>query len=112
MFSVAGTKDDTYNGWANRETWAVALWINNEQGMQESVYDNIREAAQMRDELTAGGAGDVVRDYVEELFDVDNYGGSLPGGLVDMLTDIGSLYRVDWHEVGASFLQDVTEQDR
>lgn len=27
--------DKTYNGWTNYETWAVALWLDNEQGTQE-----------------------------------------------------------------------------
>ncbi len=112
MCTVADHKQDTYNGWTNRETWAVGLWINNEQGMQERVHEQLREALTMQaDGLTASKAGEIVREYLDDLFDVENYDGSLPGGLVDMLTDIGSLYRVDWHEIGASFLRDVQEQD-
>ena len=30
---------EPYNGWSNRETWAVALYINNDQGWQESVHE-------------------------------------------------------------------------
>ena len=26
-------KDTTYNGWANYETWNVALWLGNDEGM-------------------------------------------------------------------------------
>ena len=25
--------NDTYNGWANYETWNVALWLGNDEGM-------------------------------------------------------------------------------
>jgi len=34
-------KDERYNGWKNYETWAVALWIDNEQ----SSYTHWREQA-------------------------------------------------------------------
>ena len=31
-----------YNGWTNKPTWAVALWINNDQGLQEMVIEAAR----------------------------------------------------------------------
>ena len=36
--------DDTYNGWANRETWLVNLWLSNDQDLLETALDLITEA--------------------------------------------------------------------
>jgi energy-converting hydrogenase A subunit M len=104
------TQEDSYNGWTNRETWAVALWINNEQGWQESVIEALREALTMQvEELTASKAGEIVRENVEDMLLSDEMGVSCTVQR-DILHDIGSLYRVDWREVGESFLTDVREQ--
>jgi hypothetical protein len=109
--------DETYEGWANRETWAVALHINNDQGMQERVRelvtdldDEIGEALIVKHGAAnvpeyARRAGDVVKDYVEDLFD----GEYVSDSLIPMMRDIGSLWRVDWTELGAAFLADVTQ---
>ena len=30
---------DTYNGWKNRETWLVNLWLTNEQGPYNTLVE-------------------------------------------------------------------------
>jgi hypothetical protein len=32
-------KNQRYNGWKNYETWNVALWIGNDQGLYESAKE-------------------------------------------------------------------------
>jgi hypothetical protein len=107
---------DSYNGWANRETWAVALHINNDQGWQESVREAVREYF-VNDEGTpshentanAQQAGEIVRENVEDTLDLlwEVHSDELR----NILTDLGSLWRVDWTELGASFLEDLEDDD-
>jgi hypothetical protein len=115
MCTVPDTKRDAYNGWTNRETWAVGLWINNDQGLQESVHDALHEYTSMAadEPLSPSKAGEVVHEYLEDLFDLDNYeDGGFSRELQTMREDIGSMWRVDWREVGAAFLRDAQEQDQ
>lgn len=115
------SNDVGYNGWTNYETWCVGLWINNDQGWQEMTHDRLREAVgevvvgdqgyEERDvPLLDWEAGAIVRELVEETIDPDPDGASTTAGLGhDLLGH--ALDRVNWSELGASFLQDIAEQD-
>ena len=63
-------RDDSerHNGWANDETWAVGLWLDNEQGschywaeqatcLKGQEDDRIRLAQQLEEEVTDGAPG-------------------------------------------------------
>jgi hypothetical protein len=45
------TEDKTYNGWTNYETWAVNLWLDEEDNWRELAGDGSCQAAQALQEL-------------------------------------------------------------
>jgi hypothetical protein len=101
--------DETYNGWTNRETWALNLWLSNDQGLyemtRERVAEEIAERGQNDTPLTqARLAGEVVRCFTEELLDPEEQP-MTPESIITMLQDVCSLYRVNWDEIGAAFVE-------
>ena len=55
------TKDNTYNGWANRETWLVNLWLTNEPNTEKTLI----EIAESNSELYE--KSDQLKDFVYTL---------------------------------------------
>jgi hypothetical protein len=98
---------ETYSGWTNRETWALMLWVNNDEGLQSEARDVVRGHYRR--------APIALEAWAETLFTrsgyVDEFGGPWPDGLADAAEDIGSLYRVNWQECAESILRDVAELD-
>lgn len=89
--SIATVAIDTaYNGWSNRETWAVNLWLTND----ESLYSQLLAAIELQE--SASIKAEWLAERVQEQLDwfLEDQDASL---WVDMLR--GSFYRVDWVEI-------------
>lgn len=94
---------ETYNGWANRETWAMMLHVNNDEALQSGALDAIRATGDSAE------SDRLLREYAEMLFTRAGWdaacGGQWPDGLADASADIGSLWRVDWRECVQSLVE-------
>lgn len=91
--------DETYQGWTNCETWCVALWLNNEQSLQEGARCFCNQPGEMLQEATQ-----TLSDYVEEMIDDGVFGGS-PSGLVMDLINCARA-RVNWVEIATTFREE------
>ena len=119
------TTDENYQGYPNRETWAVALHINNDQGWQEQVHEMLRSVdwdIELKDRVInvqhIGNfmnqrAGEMLEDALWGLLEaaVANRSAAEMETYVGIRNDIGSTWRVDWDCLGAEFLADVREID-
>jgi hypothetical protein len=91
------TEAEEHNGWPNRETWLVHLWLSNEQGL----YPEAKEKAENGSSDLDGGQG--ICDWLKEqpIFSDD----CSPQGLwVDLITQ--ALNRVAWEAIGAAFREE------
>ena len=100
-----------YNGWSNRESWATALHIDNDQALLEIALDYARQEIEGHDkgeEINSYHLGQTLEGWItEDLLTLENISGNRPLWL--MLTDIGSLYRVNWRELADYYLDQVKE---
>lgn len=84
--------DDTYEGWANRETWACNLWLSNDEGLYRTALDIVADVAPIAATASALAVGEAL---VAMLRDLD-----IPG----VNRDVGSWWRIDEREIGEAWI--------
>lgn len=111
-----------YNGWTNRETWAFNLWIDNDQGLQEMAEDYARTSLEnhRNDNAEEPEAGLSSAVYCleeslkywaeEELFTFESVSNN--EALFNVLTDIGSLYRINYREIADSMISELLQEEQ
>jgi hypothetical protein len=107
--------DQTYNGWANYETWLVGLWLDNDAGSYEYWRDQaeecwreapsteeVKKGTWTREEATKFNLADQIQEEIQENSPIMDAG---------LYTDLlhGALSEVDWHEVAENFMSNIEE---
>lgn len=98
---------ERYQGWTNRETWALMLHVSNDQGLYHEFRDIVRPDGDAEQWALEGA----VKDLAESYFTPDGYyemtGDVIQNGSTwQAMQEIGSLWRVDWAEATAALLED------
>ena len=108
-------EDDKYNGWTNYETWAVALWMDNEQGsytywreQAEQCFDDTNEEDQ-RDERRRASRS-ALADRIQEVFESDSPLADQASVYSDLLT--AALGEVDWYEIAEHLIDEYIENNK
>lgn len=106
---------DTYNGWTNYETWAVKLWIDNDEGSQIYWREMAEQAAvEAPTNQFSTDRRQEVRIYLTETLrrqiedhDAEEWMPDQCGLYADLLN--AALGSVNWYEIADSLLDDVEE---
>lgn len=91
--------DQKYNGYANRSTWAVCLWLDNDEGSYNQWRDRafeLRDEHEDKGDAVSALADEISREH-EEFCPPE-----LSGIYLDLLAH--ALNCVDWREVAESRL--------
>jgi hypothetical protein len=98
--------EEMYEGWTNRETWACYNHLTSDEYWKVTV---------LRTLITHSGPGDTLKEicdlWINKLFMGTITGGNSRGSYrqfwCSFLTDVGSLWRVDWEYVARRLLEEM-----
>jgi hypothetical protein len=88
--------EDTYQGWANYPTWAVNLWLSNDESLYRETLERASEFKGAPHRLAG-----CLKDWVSDELAPD-LGASFAADLLGY-----ALGEVDWYEIATSWIQDL-----
>ena len=96
-------EDQTYNGWKNYPTWAVNLWLNNDEGLYNEARERTSNAVWERGTGNASktlAVADALKAWVRDELAPD-LGASFAADLLGYALD-----QVDWQEIANAWLEE------
>lgn len=99
--------EDKYQGWTNRETWAVKLHWDNNEGDYNFFTQNAKDFKREGKEVFE--FADFLKEEAETVYEIvfDENGGTEEAKL--FVKDVGSLWRVNWIEIAEAYYREVEE---
>lgn len=112
--------DEEYNGWSNRETWAINLHLENNYGdylhMCEAAKEMLKEEHVTGTFAFTGGAraamARYIQEWTQEVFESVIYpdGDYTPTEEARMfVSDVGSWWRADFYEIAEHWIDEARE---
>lgn len=96
---------DKYQGWANYPTWAVALWIDNDQYMYNEAVGTAEQMVFM-ESLPDYRVADWLHEWVDFMREE-----TIPDIGNNMFSDLlgWAIEMVDWHELATHYIDTAKE---
>jgi len=102
-------KEEKYQGWSNRETWAVKLhWDNN---VGDYNYFTGTAKRFLKEGKPSYEFADFLKQQAEEI-EESVYEGNASEEAKNFMRDVGSLWRVDWDEIAKAYYEDIKSDEK
>jgi len=97
-------RDDSHNGWENRETWAFKLHIDNDGGYYNYWEERARELEQYDLEKE-------LKEWIEEIANTlyNESDEKITKGAKMMICDVGSIWRINYRAIAEALKEESTE---
>lgn len=92
---------EQFNGWINRETWAVVVNFDNNGELYDIKQKAVKTLSHLDNDqmafILARALEETLENYLSRFHMPKNY---------DILKDIGSMWRVNWQEIAESYISE------
>jgi hypothetical protein len=88
---------EKYNGWNNRETWVINLWIG--ETLQEISTEYVDQCKDQNEEIDRYELAEILENHVTETFEEEL------NNMNPMLRDLLYIDSVDWVELAETYIE-------